>query len=654
MSPFKPRPLFLALVLLLAGVPLNASAQGRSGVDVFNDEIQVLWDKISPDLERELEARVRAQLGAVQGGQGRTQVSVRTVRNVSFRMREGINISDVQADRATLTIPNGPGWSFDIEADVRVKTRLWFMRPTFTIPIRLRVDRIKAGVMLILDVTTDPNRPAIQRVGSPQVSARIKLRSRNFLYDLLLRILTPFANRMARRAIDDAIQAAAGSIAALQGMPGPSPGLGVSPLVDSGAATPFEEVAKNIDRKLRAFHTPHGTILRCGMDAPASDSWLDAYRDGGTGIQGNVVDYKHGGDSAAWTGTYLGGLAFRYAQTGDPAALDDVRHALAGIGALLDVNGATGLLARLAAPENSLVGQDILRWGSYGRATINGQTWVGLQGDRGVSRDQYQGCFFGLALAHDLVGDPAVKQECAERIKQMLDYFVANNWLVSEDRPTVTATPPGSPTGWAGIGYQRATFLLIGERLWPGRYAAELARFDREEEIAWLAAWFTTFNLDHYYKFNLRHTTYYNYFRLETNPARYIDSMRGYLVIRRYVGHHRNAHFDLVATSADPSLNSVFFPAVRETLRRWLGRNHRYAAPSVVDLSNVQWVTYPPATLTLPSEPLRFDQRDYSGHFDWQRGPFIPAVPNWGDVNEEKPGIDMVVPYWMGRHLGAF
>ena len=92
-------------------------------------------------------------------------------------------------------------------------------------------------------------------------------------------------------------------------------------------------------------------------------------------------------------------------------------------------------------------------------------------------------------------------------------------------------------------------------------------------------------------------------------------------------------------------------------------------APAVVDLSGVQFVTLQQfgyantggggfslgsSTAQFPTEPLDVPLRRPSGHFQWQRDPFTPAKPNEGNPRAEKIGLDLVLPYWMGRYHGAF
>lgn len=62
-----------------------------------------------------------------------------------------------------------------------------------------------------------------------------------------------------------------------------------------------------------------------------------------------MVGYKDGKDSAFHTGQHLASQVFRYRASREPAALDNVRLAVAGIGNLLDIYGGTGLLARRVA-----------------------------------------------------------------------------------------------------------------------------------------------------------------------------------------------------------------------------------------------------------------------------------------------------------------
>lgn len=170
-----------------------------------------------------------------------------------------------------------------------------------------------------------------------------------------------------------------------------------------------EADALAIDANIRARHMPFGTLLDPIFDAPDSDQ---------------VVRYTRCGDSAIWTGHYLAAEAFRYKATGAPAALANVKAAIAGIKSLADVTG-TNLLARCIIPMSSPYAQDLTQQeqgnGIY-RNNSAGYFWVG-----NTSRDQYSGVFFGLSVAFSLVDDAAVRSSISGLTTRLLDFLQGHN-----------------------------------------------------------------------------------------------------------------------------------------------------------------------------------------------------------------------------------
>ena len=648
-------------------IPAAPASQGVP-LTVFNEELQRVWDALRPQIVGQLDALAASKLAGQRYQSSAVEVEVRSVKlgsSTDMSVAPGLRRLDTQ--QVELRAPVQGEWEVALEADLRVQVNVGSLSPAIDLPVTIRLEDFSLEVLAELD-DADPTRPELKRIGQPKVDFQLVLDSSNPLVAQLTGALTQPADWLAQQAIRLVLKSLLPQLSSISGLPGAIPAEGAAPLVDSGVATPFEEVVENVELKLRQVNLPHGTILSALTDTAVNDTWLDAYRQGGPGLQGNVVGYGSGGDSAIWTGHYLAAEAFRYAVTQDPLALDAIGHVLKGIGALLDVNGGSGLLARNAAPLASDVGQTIQGKGAFGRATLYGETWVGYQGSKGISRDQYSGVFLGLSMAWELV--PAVRADCQQRLEQMLDYLIARDWIIDEDRPAWNGSNGSrGPTFWAGVNYQKLTFLLIGHRINPTKYAAELAQAGPLSETAWVGMWTATFGVDHYYKYNLSHGGLYNYFRLETDPGRWQDLRRAYAILERYVGHHRNAHFDLIQTSIDPSSEAALFPSVREALRQFLQQCHREVAPPAVDLSAVQWVNLPQfgysntggggfslsgQTLRFPTEPLDVFLRKPSGHFQWQRDPFTPATPNQGNPRLEKCGLDLVLPYWMGRYFGAF
>lgn len=654
-----------------AGQAQNPIPQAPASVGdpmaVFNGEIQGLWDYMLPRVVKpQLEGLLATQLKGQKYQSSALELEVRDVRLGSateMSVAPGLLRADTKQIQAR--IPLQGRWKIALEAEVRVKLNVVGLRPTIDLPITILIEDLWVSAGADLD-DSDPARPVVKQVGTPQVDFTVRFDSPNPIVAQLTGVLSRPVNWIVEQAVRLGLNAILPQLQTLQGIPGPIPCDGAPPLADSGRNTPFEEVVRNVELKIRQVNQPFGTVLMANMDTDDNQTWLGSYRRGGSGNPGAVVDYHDGGDSAIWTGHYLASQAFHYSVSPDPLTMDSLAHTLKGIGALLDVNGGTGLLARVAAPEASVVGQKILTKAVHSSAQVLGETWVGWQGDRGISRDQYSGVMFGLSITYELV--PTLRTECAFRIEQMLDYLIAHDWIVDEDRPPFGVNRSGGPTHWTGVGYQKLTFLLIGHRVNPGKYAALLAQAGPLSETAWLGAFTGVFGTDHYYGFNLGHIGKYNYFRLETDPQRWQDLQRSNLITRRYVGHHRNAHFDLIQTTIDPASEGVFFPSIREGLRQLMDMPHRRVGPPVVDLSGVTWVNLPifaysntssgsatvgSQTQRFPTEPLDVFLRGPTD-FQWQRDPFTPATPNGGDPKSERVGIDLVLPYWMGRARGAF
>lgn len=676
-SPTRARSVPAPLALAVLGGALAFAGPARAqqavatpaGIAAFNDDVQRIYDGLRPALERTLEAEVRAQLGAAPLVDGDYVVEVRRVHGLSLGIARAPGLRALSTRRLEVAVPAQGTWALALEADVFVKKAKGMWRPSLLLRrVRVEVDRLRALAAVDLD-DADVHRPQVRRVERPQVEQRVRLRAGGLFTDLLMRVLSPFARRAATKALTQALDGVVPSLAQLQGIPGPVWADGAPLYTDSGAPLPWDEVVGGVEDKLRRDHLPHGTLLMAHMSAPSTATWLEAYRAGGAGNVGVAAPEGDGGDSAIWTGHYLAGEALRWAATRDPRALEAVRHAIGGLSALLEVHGDTGLLARVAAPEASPMGQRIATFPRVVRRVMRGEPWVGTSGARGISRDQYMGAFLGLALAHDLVADPDVRGRSRLLVERMLDYLVANRWYVDEDRAAFDPSNPGGsgfPTFWAPGVDQKLNALLIGRQVAPGKYDAEIARVGPGTETQWLAHWTTAFDIESYYKFNLAHGTAFNYFRLETDAGRWRDMLRAFLVLRRVTGHHRNPHFELIHASVDPSLRPTLGSAAREGLRRFLARPHRQVAPAVVDLSGITFVTVQvpvyalpgrtaaASTQTLPSEPTDPTLRPPGGDFLWQRNPFYVVRPNQGSAHVEPPGIDLTLPFWMGRHLGTW
>ncbi|MGZ8692861.1 MAG: hypothetical protein ACXWZT_09025, partial [Gaiellaceae bacterium] len=319
-------------------------------------------------------------------------------------------------------------------------------------------------------------------------------------------------------------------------------------------------------------------------------------------------------DSAIWTGHYLAAEAFRYA-AGDLGALPRVEKALTGIERLFWVTGDTavvdkkrftvsdprGILARTAMPAAVKGGKPMIPYGgkqlaerkchyvrpeggwsaagttyarlalvpkeARGSAKPVGQVWHGwgCGDDQPVSRDQYAGIFYGLALAHQLVPVPAIQARTRTLVRDALDYFLANGWnvrLPPEDRYETT---------FLGDFAKQLGFLRIGATLLGGKYLDQYLQLSPANANTWIPTWFSaTDPVLQYYKFNLSNAALSPALLLEDDPARRAGFAQAQAMMWRAVRHHRNAYFALLRVLAQPPAERAAFAQAKTT---WLDPN---------------------------------------------------------------------------------
>jgi hypothetical protein len=165
-----------------------------------------------------------------------------------------------------------------------------------------------------------------------------------------------------------------------------------------------------------------------------------------------------------------------------------------------------------------------------------------------------------------------------------------------------------------------------------------------------------------YYKFNLQHGSFFTWLRLEQNPLYWERGWKAFRILRQALGHHQNAHFNMCEIALSPAALMERGGETREELRLWLQRSRR---STTFDLSGTVATTVysPPVTLSLPgaddppgpvtiaAHPVPANLRPYTD-FLWQRSPF--QLQSGGNGTHESPGVDYILPYWMGRYYGVF
>ncbi len=368
-----------------------------------------------------------------------------------------------------------------------------------------------------------------------------------------------------------------------------------------------------IDAGIQARHLPFGTILNPIVASPGSDQ---------------IASYTRCGDSAIWTGFYLAAEAFRFQVTRAPEALNNVKSAVAGIKALVDVTG-TDLLARCLLPANSAYAAGIeseeASNGIY-RNNSKGYVWAG-----NTSRDQYSGVMFGLAAAYDMVPDAGVQASIVSLVTRLVAALQVHAWTLVMPDGSISTTFIVRPD-------QILTFLQVASHVNPGRFSSS---YDIQRillatgVIAPIAV--DTASDDSYFKFNLDYINAYTLIRLDSSSANSIYRA-AYDLLRLHTAGHQNAFFDVIDYAlVGPNVSQ----STLVLLEKWLQRSR---FDYTVDLRGVI-----PACGTQACQPVPVQLRP-PGDFLWQNNPF--ALTGGGSGIIETAGIDYLLPYWMARYYG--
>jgi uncharacterized protein (TIGR03437 family) len=364
-----------------------------------------------------------------------------------------------------------------------------------------------------------------------------------------------------------------------------------------------ESDALAISANIQAKHIPFATLL-------------DPIYDSSTGNQ--IIGYTRCGDSALWTGAYLAAESFRYKVTQSADALQNVKGALAGLKALVDITG-DNRLARCIVLASSPFAAGIASEEASNTIHPN-PPWFWVDN---TSRDQVVGAFFGLGVAYDMVDDPAVKSGVSDLVTLMIGFIAHHQWSPNDD---ITNTFQVRPE-------ELQMLLQVARHVNPanavsGPLIVLPVNVGVDVDVQ---------NNSSYFKFNLDYMTFYQLVQLQNNS----DNRDAYTTVHNYTASHGNAFFNMI----DRALNGPSDTRDAETralLDQWLQRPRRDVT---VDVSGKVAVCGTEACQPVPV-PLRPPNT-----FLWQQDPFLLQGGGSGII--EGAGVDYILPYWMARYYGV-
>jgi len=387
-------------------------------------------------------------------------------------------------------------------------------------------------------------------------------------------------------------------------------------------------LAIDYERDYQTRHRPHGYT--------ANLRWTDRERT-------QLIRYDGLGDGAIWTGHYLAAQAFHYAVEPSPALLDELHETLAAIDLLTLVSGRAGYVARYLGPASDPYYQPY--YGQFGGFSLHPGlgaeaypgapphdhlVWLGSS-----SRDTFDGIHFGLAAVWNNVPDPAIRAQVRAIVQRVGERLVSDRFLLLDGQGNFELPNPAFYCAW----------LRLMLTVCPDTFRADQRYYDFAAWIYLIIDRFLGPNIrgideGQYYANNLGMIRLYTLCTLE--PDREQRAAFHAILRRNYRDHfasHLNAHFAaiyMVATGDRP----------RDAVATLEG--------GVGDFPEEKFLHEPESDSpdqSYAGVALLVHQRPMSD-FIWQRPP--ARLPQDEPSTEEYPGIDFLLPYWMGRSLGYF
>ncbi len=616
----------------------------------FNDLIATGWTELLPRVDTELSQALHGAIGQGQGG-----LSILSIGNIQLAALSPPAIASSASDRAELQVPRAPdSWGLTVDFVLSGSIPINVGGSTLQIPVQATVTAEVSDLSIRLPVEfdlSDPLWPEVSALGMPQITLQLSLSSGNALLQPLTGLLTQILDPVIRGALSVVTLLSPALLpTALQYLPDSADwGHGGAPITSMGMPN-LESLAVETSHSIQTEHCPFGHVYPARM---------------AQAVGGPVSGWEHHGDSALWTGAYLGAEAYRYDLLGGSQALAYATRIVEGIDIISQVVPAPyeGLLARAAIPVSSAHVAPMQGASTYFTGSWGGQTW-GALGD--TSRDSYAGVQFGLGQAWHRI--PSLRSEVAAIIRRLLDHLVQHGWTVHQ-APGQANNPTGDGVSVSFAQTPSAVLSLatIGAVSDAPRYGALRDQLGGVAPLLWFSTWASSREVHEvYFGFNLFQLTYSTLFELDTNPDRYREYLKALRIMRAVTGHHQNPWFDTVWAMAVPTEAPLVRPQIEQGLAHWSLRGRRsYPVSNSTDpsIAKTLYVTQTPNVGHSPGStvhsgtrswevalhPVPIEKRPCAG-FLWDQSPF--KLDKYGHATEQQPGIDLVLPWWMARNHG--
>jgi len=428
---------------------------------------------------------------------------------------------------------------------------------------------------------------------------------------------------------------------------------------ESIAAGPLREKARDYDQWHLDFHQPYhgGTVGAVFTDVSRT-------------IVKNYFDWN---DSCEWTGLYLGSQAMRYHILKDPLVKATVIRIVQYLSGNLHVTETPGFIARYWAARDPLIYPDDAWCDSQERChKVDSGPYAGAWWWGETSRDMYNGWFFGMVLAYDLVDDQDMRDLIRQDVLHVLLTLKDQNWTILNEIgvPTDSAPDVMAPfrLAWLTIGYHitgdaelkeelkkwlkndRRIILRLSSISFMNRYTQYFGSCLSHE------FWYNLLRLgkvyfskdDHDFLVNLFETQNHTYTRLSHNPwfnGVYM-SQGGYeLSKNKSDPYQEQLEEDLTDFREAP--NYRYYLPARDISTYTIDPFSVFLHDLMVDYPFLQQIMGNVNPQALDAFPVL---EQCTTDFMFQRNPF--SIDECGSNNPAvvNPGVDYLIAYWLAGY----
>jgi hypothetical protein len=395
-----------------------------------------------------------------------------------------------------------------------------------------------------------------------------------------------------------------------------------------------QDLFKKAESYLDIYRRYH---LRHGLNA---DVWYTDYD------RKDVYRLEGIGDSACWMGHYLAALVLMNHVEPSDSLRKDILTAIGAFDLLTKVSGRTGYIARYAGPASDPGyrgyyevygrGEDPERPGLGKRAYMGVEPYSDLVWLGYSSRDTYDGTIFGLATTLAFAKEQEILERTRQLVERIGDRLIGDEWDILDGKGNRTRGTASFKIPWM------RTMLSSN----PEKYGSLANTYRRLcSELAQRQKPVYDIRYKEYFANNLGYIRVFATAVLEKDPE--VKKLLTDVLARMQeeTASHLNAHFAAMYVFVTGDKDN---PKVRAAVQ---GLLIDFPAPPKfsheVDLRNDPRHESFDADYTkyaqLPRERVPTD-------FMWQRSPCV----SHGSFNlpYELPGLDLFLPYWMGRAAG--